>query len=105
MKKIEAIIKPFHLEGVHRALQEAGLAGMTVSEIMDFGEPSSEFSLAPSDGFSPRLKLEVVVSNEDFLPAIDTLRRTGGYSRNGLVVQQLDDVIRIRTQEHGEAAI
>ena len=107
MKKVEAIIKPFLLESVKDALQEQGFVGMTISEIKDFGHPGRGTRDASPREFFPRLKLEVVVANADVEPAIDTIRRSGMTlgSNDHLFVQQVDDVIRIRTAEHGETAI
>ena len=107
MKKVEAIIKPYLLDTVKEALQEQGFIGMTVSEIMDFGHPASGFRTSPAKNFSPRLKVEVVVADRDVGPAVDTIQRATltNDSDDPLVIQEVEDVIRIRTAEHGERAI
>lgn len=125
MKKIEAIIKPFLLEEVKEALQEIGHVGITVSEIKDFRPPEPVAALpTPGDGadgqvravdlggapvaFTPRLKLEIVVPSTQCRQAVDCVLRSArlGHDLAGdVTVQELNDVVRIRTDEHGECAI
>ena len=105
MKKIEATISPFLLEPVKDGLKEIGLSGITVSEVQDF--------LLSRDGdtpsaFTPRLMLEVVVPDVVCDDAISAIRQRGcidGTPYAFVHVINLADVVRIRTAEHGEAAI
>ncbi len=112
MKKIEAIIKPFRLDEVKAALTEIGIHGMTVIEAKGFGRQKghtetyrgSEYTLE----FIPKVKIEVVVENEQLEPALAAIintARTGKIGDGKIFVSGLDDVIRIRTGEKGAAAI
>ena len=92
MKKIEAIIKPFKLDDVKNALTSAGVIGMTVSEVRGFGRQKGHTEMYRGGeytvDFLPKMKVEVVVADE-----------------RAAKVVELDDVVRIRTGEHGETAI
>jgi nitrogen regulatory protein P-II 1 len=112
MKKIEAVIKPFKLDEVKDALGEIGVAGMTVTEVKGFGRQKghtetyrgSEYRL----DFIPKMKIDVVVSNElldQALAAIIKAARTGNIGDGKIFVTSLDDVIRIRTGDKGASAI
>ena len=112
MKKVEAIIRPFKLEDVKVALVEAGIIGMTVSEVRGFGRQKgqveryrgSEFTVE----FLQKLKIEVVVESdrvEDVVKAIADAARTGEIGDGKIFVSKVEDVIRIRTGEHGPSAI
>lgn len=106
MKKIEAIIKPYLLEDVKEGLEEIGLIGVTVSEIKNY--QTGVTSADPCSGFSPRLKLEVVVPESHFESALRCIQIHGHIPPDcpeQLFVQPLSDVVRIRTFEHGEEAI
>ena len=109
MKKLEAIIKPFKLEDVKTALAELGLEGMTVSEVKGF-----PLSVKPdrvnfgSPRFSPKLKIELIVKNELLVSAIAAIKQSARTNRRDdgkIVVKDLLEVIRIRTEERGERAI
>jgi len=109
MKKLEAIIKPFKLEDVKTALAELGLEGMTVSEVKGF-----PLSVKPdrvnfgSPRFSPKLKIELIVRNELLVSAIAAIKQSARTDRRDdgkIVVKDLLEVIRIRTEERGERAI
>jgi nitrogen regulatory protein P-II 1 len=112
MKKIEAIIRPHLLDAVRTALQEVDVVGMTISEVQGYGRQKghtetyrgTEYQIE----FVPKVKVEVVIPDdiEDFvIQAIMKTARTGKFGDGKIFVAQLDDVIRIRTGERGEAAI
>lgn len=112
MKKIEAIIRHYKLEDVKNALTAAGVQGMTVSEVRGFGRQrghkemyrGAEYTV----DFLPKVKMELVVSDEILKTAIDTIikvARTGQVGDGKIFVTQLADVIRIRTGEAGVGAI
>jgi nitrogen regulatory protein P-II 1 len=112
MKKIEAIIKPFKLDEVKDALNEIGIQGMTVTEVKGFGRQKGHVELyrgAEYDvSFIPKVKLEVVVTNDllDKVAAvIESKAKTGKIGDGKIFVYTLENVIRIRTGEKGEAAI
>ena len=112
MKKVEAIIKPFKLEEVKEALSSLGLEGMTVSEVKGFGSQKghrevyagSEYTV----GFIPKLKFEIVISDDKAQEAVDAIvesARTGKIGDGKVFVLGIEECIRIRTKEHGGAAI
>ena len=112
MKKIEAIIRPFKLEDVKLALVNAGIVGMTVSEVRGFGRQKgqveryrgSEFTVE----FLQKLKLEVVVDDdrvETVVTAIQDAARTGEIGDGKIFVSSIDSVIRIRTGDRDSTAI
>jgi nitrogen regulatory protein P-II 1 len=111
MKKIEAIIKPFKLEEVKSGLAELGIEGMTVSEVKGYGNPTQP--IRPSYGptrlpFIPKLKVELIVRNEllgSAVAAIKQSARTGTRGDGKIFVQDLLEVIRIRTEERGDRAL
>jgi len=112
MKKIEAIIKPFKLDEVKDALNEIGVQGMTVTEVKGFGRQKGHVELyrgAEYDiAFIPKVKLEVVVSEKMLDKVISTIQekaRTGKIGDGKLFVSALEQILRIRTGETGEAAI
>ncbi|HUX17794.1 P-II family nitrogen regulator [Acidithiobacillus sp.] len=112
MKKIEAIIKPFKLDDVREALQELGLAGMTVTEVKGFGRQKGHTELYRGAeyvvDFLPKLKLEVVVSDDmadRAIEAIEVAARTGKIGDGKIFVSSVERVIRIRTGEEGEEAV
>ena len=112
MKKVEAVIRPFKLEDVKVALVEAGIIGMTVSEVRGFGRQKgqveryrgSEFTVE----FLQKLKIEVVVEDnrvEDVVSAIADAARTGEIGDGKIFVLPMDECVRIRTGERGSEAI
>jgi nitrogen regulatory protein P-II 1 len=111
MKKIEAIIKPFKLEEVKSGLAELGIEGMTVSEVKGYGHPpqTSRALYGPSRlPFIPKLKVELIVRNELLLSAVAAIKhsaRTGTRGDGKIFVQDLLEVIRIRTDERGDRAL
>ncbi len=111
MKKIEVIIKPFKLEEVKSGLAELGIEGMTVSEVKGFGHRDFKNRAVGNHGrlsFYPRLKVELIVKNEllgSAIAAIKQSARTGTRGDGKIFVQNLLEVVRIRTEERGEQAI
>ena len=112
MKKIEAIIKPFKLNEVKEALAELGIAGMTVIEVKGFGRQKghkeiyrgSEYTI----DFTPKTKLEVVVADDQVEAAIRAIvetAKTGKIGDGKVFVSNVEEAIRIRTEEHGEKVV
>ena len=112
MKKIEAIIKPFKLDDVKEALQEAGLKGITVTEVRGFGQQRGQTELYKGAeyvvDFVPKVKIELVVEDTDVEAMVDIILKTTQTGRIGdgkIFILPVEDVVRIRTAEHGENAI
>ncbi|GBR76239.1 P-II family nitrogen regulator [Acidiphilium acidophilum] len=112
MKKIEAIIKPFKLDEVKEALHEVGLQGITVMEAKGFGRQKGHTELYRGAeyvvDFLPKVKIEVICEDnvaERAIEAITNAARTGRIGDGKIFVSSIEDVIRIRTGEKGEAAI
>jgi nitrogen regulatory protein P-II 1 len=112
MKKIEAIIKPFKLDEVKEALQELGVQGMTVIEAKGYGRQKGHTELYRGAeyviDFLPKIKIEVVVSDDQLQPALDCIvgaARTGRIGDGKIFVSDILDVLRIRTGETGAAAV
>ena len=112
MKKIEAIIKPFKLDEVREALSEVGIAGLTVTEVKGFGRQKGHTELYRGAeyvvDFLPKLKLELVVADANAERAVEAIikaARTGKIGDGKIFVTNVEQVIRIRTGESGEAAI
>ncbi|MFM2080595.1 MAG: hypothetical protein RLZZ219_1277 [Cyanobacteriota bacterium] len=112
MKKVEAIIRPFKLEDVKLALVNAGIVGMTVSEVRGFGRQKgqveryrgSEFTVE----FLQKLKLEIVVDDDrvdTVVNAIQDAARTGEIGDGKIFISPIDSVIRIRTGDRDSSAI
>jgi nitrogen regulatory protein P-II 1 len=112
MKFIIAIIKPFKLEEVKDALAEIGVEGMTVTEVKGFGRQKghtevyrgSEYTV----DFLPKVKVEIAVSDEVVSKTVDAIvkaAKTGKIGDGKLFVLPLNDVVRIRTEERGDAAV
>jgi len=112
MKKIEAIIKPFKLEEVKDALGEIGIEGMTVSEVKGFGRQKGHTEIYRGSeytvDFLPKIKLELVVADgqvEGAVSAIVKSAKTGKIGDGKVFVSTVEQAIRIRTDEKGEAAV
>ena len=112
MKKIEAIIKPFKLEEVKDALAEVGVEGMTVTEVKGFGRQKGHTEIYRGSeytvDFLPKIKIEVVISDalvESALKAIVKAAKTGKIGDGKVFVCQVDEAVRIRTEETGEKAV
>ncbi len=112
MKKIEAVIKPFKLDDVKEALQELGLQGMTIIEAKGFGRQKGHTELYRGAeyvvDFLPKLKIELVVNDDQLDSAIEAIvnaARTGRIGDGKIFVSEISQVIRIRTGESGAIAI
>jgi len=112
MKKIEAVIKPFKLDEVKEALQELGLQGMTVLEAKGFGRQKGQTELYRGAeyvvDFLPKIKIEVVVSDDQLaaaVEAIQTAARTGRIGDGKIFVSDIIEAVRIRTGETGASAV
>ena len=112
MKKIEAIIKPFKLDDVKEALTEIGVIGMTVTEVRGFGRQKGHTELYRGSeytvDFLPKVKIEVVVDDKVVEQAVDAIikaARTGKIGDGKIFVQEVEQVIRIRTGETGPDAV
>lgn len=112
MKKVEAIIRHFKLDDVKQALAERGVAGMTVTEVRGFGRQKGHTEMYRGTeyevDFVPKIKVEVVVSDDKLQMVMDTILAAGQTGQVGdgkMFVSELCDVVRIRTGESGEGAI
>jgi nitrogen regulatory protein PII len=112
MKKIEAIIKPFKLEDVKEALSGLGVQGMTVSEVKGFGRQKGHTEIYRGSeytvDFLPKIKIEVVLADNTVEAAVDAIvkaAKTGKIGDGKVFVSSLENVVRIRTEETGEAAV
>ena len=112
MKKVEAIIRHFKLEDVKNALTERGVHGMTISEVRGFGRQKGQKETYRGAeyriDFVPKLKVEIVVSNEDGDKVVDTLvkaAQTGQIGDGKIFVSEVANAVRIRTGETGQAAL
>jgi len=112
MKKIEAIIKPFKLEEVKDALGEVGIEGMTVSEVKGFGRQKGHTEIYRGSeytvDFLPKIKLEVVISDERLDAAVTAIvksAKTGKIGDGKVFVSNIEEAVRIRTEEKGEGAV
>jgi nitrogen regulatory protein P-II 1 len=112
MKKVECIIRPHLLDAVKSALQETGVVGMTVTEVKGFGRQKghtetyrgTEYAVE----FLPKIKIEVAIPDsleEKVVGAVLEAAKTGKFGDGKVFVTSLEDVVRIRTGEHGEAAL
>jgi nitrogen regulatory protein P-II 1 len=112
MKKIEAIIKPFKLDEVKDGLNAIGVQGMTVTEVKGFGRQKGHVELyrgAEYDiSFVPKVKIEIVVSEgiaQKVVSTIEEKSKTGKIGDGKIFVLSVEEIVRIRTGERGEAAI
>ena len=112
MKKIEAIIKPFKLDEVKQALSKIGVQGMTVTEVKGFGRQKGHTELYRGAeytvDFLPKVKIEILAPEELAAKIVETIRdsaQTGKIGDGKIFVSNVEEVIRIRTNERGEDAI
>jgi len=112
MKKIEAIIKPFKLDEVKNALTKIGVQGMTVTEVKGFGRQKGHTEVYRGAeykiDFLPKVKIELITSEEMISQVIETIERaskTGKIGDGKIFISPIDEVIRIRTGERGRDAI
>jgi nitrogen regulatory protein P-II 1 len=112
MKKIEAIIRPFKLDEVKEALVEEGIHGLTISEVRGYGRQKghtetyrgSEYQIE----FIPKIKIEIVVNDVLLDKVVDAILRTAKTGQVGdgkIFISDIQDVIRIRTEESGKEAL
>lgn len=112
MKKVEAIIRPFKLDEVKEALIEEGIKGLTISEVRGYGRQKghtetyrgSEYQIE----FIPKIKIEIVVDDSMLNKVIDAILRTAKTGQVGdgkIFISDIQDVIRIRTEESGNQAV
>ena len=112
MKKVEAIIKPFKLEEVKDALGDIGIEGMTVTEVKGFGRQKGHTEIYRGSeytvDFLPKIKLELVLpdgSVEAAVGAIVKAAKTGKIGDGKIFVSNVEQAVRIRTEEKGDAAV
>ena len=112
MEKIEAIIRPHKLEEVQEALHEACFSGLTVSEVRGYGRQKGHKEIYRGTeyniNFVPKIKIELVCSNDETEKAIDIIMRTAKTDQVGdgkIFIYNLKDAIRIRTGESGDEAL
>jgi len=112
MKKIEAIIKPFKLEEVKEALTEAGIHGMTVSEVKGFGRQKGHTEIYRGSeytvDFLPKVKLEIVCGDDDTAGVVDTIVKAASTNKIGdgkVFISNIEEAVRIRTGDRGNDAI
>ncbi len=112
MKKIEAIVQPFKLDEIRDALMHAGAQGMTLCEVKGFGRQKGHSETYRGAeyvvDFTPKLKIELVASDEDVPKLVEAIQKAGHTGRIGdgkIFVSPVSEAIRIRTGERGIAAI
>jgi nitrogen regulatory protein P-II 1 len=112
LKKVEAIIKPFKLDEVKEALNEIGIQGITIGEVKGFGRQKGHTELYRGAeyvvDFIPKIKMEIIVSDEmvgKVVDAIEQAAKTGRIGDGKIFVTPVEEVVRIRTGERGEDAL
>jgi nitrogen regulatory protein P-II 1 len=112
MFKIEAIIKPFKLDEIKAALSEAGVLGMTVTEVKGFGRTGGKSEVYRGSAyvvdFVPKVKIEIVVPDAALAVVVDAVEKSAKTGRIGdgkIFVRRVEEAVRIRTGERGDQAI
>jgi nitrogen regulatory protein P-II 1 len=112
MKKIEVIIKPFKIDDVKKALDEIGIKGMTISEVKGYGRQKGHKEIYRGAeyvvDFIPKVKLEIIVDTAQVDQVVAKIKEsayTGKIGDGKIFVLPVEEVIRVRTGEHGEDAI
>jgi len=112
MKKIESIVRPHLLEAVKSALQEVGITGMTITEVKGYGRQKGHTEtyrgVEYQIDFVPKIKIEVVLAEALLPAAVDAIMKTaktGKFGDGKIFVSNVEEVIRIRTGEHGAQAV
>ena len=112
MKKVEAIIKPFKLEEVKEAIAEVGVQGLTVTEVKGFGRQKGHKELYRGAEyvveFLPKVKLEIVVTDEKLKDVVEAITKAASTGRTGdgkIFVSPIEEAIRIRTGESGDIVL
>jgi nitrogen regulatory protein P-II 1 len=112
MKKVECVIRPHLLDAVKNVLQEAGVVGMTVTDVKGFGRQKGHTETYRGTeyqvDFLPKVKIEIALADEAVEAAVEAViktARTGKFGDGKVFISPLDDVVRIRTGERGKEAI
>lgn len=112
MKKVEAIIKPFKLDEVKETLNDIGIQGITVSEVKGFGRQKGHTELYRGAeyvvDFIPKIKMEIIVSDEMVAKVVETIAeaaKTGRIGDGKIFVTPVEEIVRIRTGERGADAV
>jgi nitrogen regulatory protein PII len=112
MKLVQVVIKPFKLDEVRDALQKVGVQGLTLTEVKGFGRQKGHTELYRGAEYVvdllPKLSIEIIVRDEDVNAVVDAITNSANTGRIGdgkIFIGDVDDVIRIRTGERGDAAI
>lgn len=112
MKKIEAIVKPFKLDEVKNALTKIGVQGMTITEVKGFGRQKGHTEVYRGAeypiNFVPKSKIELIVTEDSVNQVIETIEQTAKTGKIGdgkIFLSPVEEVIRIRTGEHGSDAV
>jgi nitrogen regulatory protein PII len=112
MKKIEAIIRPHKMEDIREALLEIGIKGMTIMEVRGIGRQKGHKEMYRGSeyhiGFLPKMKFEVVVTDQMLEKTLETIikvAKTGEIGDGKIFVSTIDEVIRVRTEESGDSAL
>ena len=112
MNKVEAIVRHFKLEDIKNAMTERGIMGMTITEVRGFGRQKGHTEMYRGTeyavDFVPKVKLEVICSDDNLPQVIDTIMRTAQTGQIGdgkIFVADLKDIVRIRTGETGVDAL
>lgn len=112
MKKIEAIIRPFVLEEVSRALTDFGIRGMTITEVKGFGKQGGYLEVYRGEKrevrFLPKIKIEIVLTEDLIDEVVEVIRKTafsGNVGDGKIFIIPVDDAVRIRTGERGMGAL
>ena len=112
MKKIEAIIRPFKIDDVREALIEIGIKGMTITEVKGYGRQKGHTEMYRGSeyqiDFLPKMKIEIIAPDDSINKIVETIiksAKTGQVGDGKIFVYPVEDVIRVRTEESGEAAV
>jgi nitrogen regulatory protein P-II 1 len=112
MKKIEAIIRPFKLDDVKEVLNEIGIKGMTISEVKGYGRQKGHKEVYRGAeyvvDFIPKVKLEIIIDAAQVNQVVETIREAAHTGKTGdgkIFVLPVEEVVRVRTGEHGKEAI
>ena len=112
MKLVSAIIKPFKLQEVRESLVDAGIEGLTITEVKGYGRQKGHTEMYRGAEYSvdtlPKIKLDILVEDENMSTVVDVISKTANTGKIGdgkIFVSSIDDVIRIRTGETGSDAI
>ncbi|HEY9165571.1 MAG TPA: P-II family nitrogen regulator [Candidatus Kryptonia bacterium] len=112
MKKIEAIIRPFKIDDVREALIEIGIKGMTITEVKGYGRQKGHTEMYRGSeyqiDFLPKMKIEIIAPDDSVNKIVETIiksAKTGQVGDGKIFIYPVEEVIRVRTEESGEAAL